>query len=604
MRRLRIGLLLLAAAPLQAATGRAEDAMVSLDARARSRSEVYITRHVDACVEPGDLELLRSGRMRIPHFGVLETRRFVFGRLWKATRSKSLRYAIHELRFLLPLAASARDDDRALLERRILDWANACGRPATASDAWRDPMTVAWRVLVLVYVHWTDARMRSSPSPLRERVARLVETHCAFLADRRHYDVHTNHGLVESFALLEAGRYLGRVADERTGARRLRTQLERSFSPQGTYRERSAQYHFAVGRWVRSWADYLGRWEAVDDSLLSTLVRTARRIDRSGRFLTDLDGLIVPVGDTDSVTAEAYGIDASGPSATVCRGRARALDVRACFHDPDVGYAAYRNPDAGDRRYVVLSCPVGRFAPRVHAHNDATALFVSVDGEILLGDAGRYTYDRGSGIRRSPRAGRRAPVFRPADARNHNLALWPRRWLLPLRCVDSRMETRGRVVTMQAALRPLIAGASAGVVRTVTIPPRARAIVSVRDVFRMSRTTSLRIAWHLGCDVRRVLDVRKEPGGCRVDFETVGGRRYVMDIVAPRRVIDSTTVYGPEARRAWYSPAERILRPVGLVTAYVTVSGCDSVVTTIRDARPRLTPPWRPLAGLGRRARR
>ncbi|HEU4365675.1 MAG TPA: heparinase II/III family protein [Candidatus Krumholzibacteria bacterium] len=522
--------------------------------------DLFLKRYSD----PDDLPDLRAGRVRVQHYDAVDAADFA----WE--RSSGTNYTwwmqMQEMRFLLPLISSRRESDRAIARDWLIRWFGAHMAGGLPPRLWGEPMTWAYRAMVFVYYLRTEERRREPDEDVVSILRGAILEHQRQLASGGFFDEQNNHGFIDALGLYETTRVYHDDAARRLALERLRTLAVKSVSAQGFHREHAPYYHFVVLRWLDEMVGYFARHPDVDADTEHELRGITGRMFTAAYYLQDQRGGIPQVGDTDSSSVFRFNrryrvTRAPGGAAT-------------CF-DTDAGYAVYKGA-ARDRRYVVFRQPAGRIDMRAHAHADGLSVLYAVDGETVLGDGGKYSYDK---------AGRRE-YFQSGWA--HNTILPPR---------SGSEVSRAPRVTEHPASVPLPEGTrwqasltygSFCATRTVDIPRDARTLV-VTDTVRVGTArapapVSATVLWNIGPSVRSVENVHAGTDGLWAwRLTTHGGRRFVLSVrVTPA---DSITVaaVGLERGRAmlgWYSPAHGVARPAPVVSL---VLGGEAVVETRVD---------------------
>jgi hypothetical protein len=524
-------------------------------------SPVYYERY-DEPLLPNEenLELLHKGLLKLRHFPAVDVTDFN----WTSGGVGDLSWwvQVEELRFLLPFIGSERREDQALARRWFESWyASQRGVPYINVVRWGDPMTAAYRGMVLVYYLKREVSRPDPDLRLVEELREAIREHQRFLADGRHFDTNSNHGLVEAMGLLEVTRVFPDPDLQRLGTKRMLTIVDISVSEKGTEMEHSPAYHFVFLDWLDRYAKYLKDLPFLDQDSVGRLFGYRRRMMDAAYYLQDHGGTVAQIGDSDSVrVADRY------PRFQPTGGGAGP----PVFSDLEAGFAVYKGErNRGDRRYVVFTVQSEPPEMPYHFHDDALSVYYGYDGETLLGDSGKYEYSpsRERGFFTSPAA--------------HN-TLFPVEYLRtrksgqPLFVADSVAVSggSGNVIFMGR-----ISHTSADVVRRVVIPANGN-WVKVEDAIRPPAEWSGRgasvlgeappytvVVWNVGPGVVSVQDVVPAGENEYAWLLTTGsGRRYRLQIaVDSGGVGDAHRIEVHSGSRfpmlGWYSPAQFVKRP-------------------------------------------
>ena len=504
-------------------------------------------------VLPGELDLLRQDRVKLPHYAPVDIADFDWTRNSRVEPMWFMQ--MQEMRFLLPAIASELPGDRALAKKSLVGWFRVYMTPEPRIRDWGEPMTVAYRAMVFVfYLKRESSRAEPDPDVVGLLNASIRE-HQRYLASPNESDDISNHAFIDALGLFETTRVF---ADRRAAAlalRRLRAMLDRSVTPRGVEKEHTPYYHFVVMLWVGQTADYLKRVPSVPGAFVEQLVACARRMRDAAYFLQDHGGVVPQIGDGDSVSVESFSAEyrvepVPGTGTTL--------------YDPDAGYAIYKgNALRGNCRYLVFRNPIDGTMPN-HAHTDVLSVYFSNAGETILADAGRYTYTPGP----------RRRYFLSACAHNTIVAsaslMAPPRHLTPLLARSVADRSNGETVSWFASR--VIAASECR--RAVYVDEQTN-VVSVVDSILPAGTAGepeeLAWVWNLGCDVVAVkASMPQRRDGWEWWLTTRRGQRVRMRIV----VSDSGSsppgsvelVRGQEdPMLGWYAPKQAVRRPTTVI---------------------------------------
>lgn len=576
MRGLLPCLVLLPVLAMPAALARAQDTGPEVDATLVPpagdflQSPVYYEHFRARYSRAGDLKLLRSGRVRVQHFGPVDVSTFQ----WFTSSSTNYTWwmQMEELRFLLPAIASDRPSDRAIAKDWLARWFTIHMAGNAPPRLWGEPMTWAYRAMVMVYYLKTELR-RDAPDPDVVGMLRgaLLE-HQEFLSRPENFDARSNHGLIDALGLLETTRVYADSTAIRRGNERMRSVIRASVSPRGAEIEQAAYYHFVFLRWLDEIRAYAPDASTIDSETVDLVRRTTRSMRDAAYFLQDQQGGIPQIGDTDSSRVDGFDADYR---------LLRSPGGATSFFDPAAGYAIEKDPAwTPARRYVVFCIPPSRAQMTYHRHDDPIAVLVALDGETVLGDAGRFEYE--------DTVERRFFV----SGRAHNTVLLAATMdrshtgLRTVRAVADRTSPAGAVWS---------AGLNLGTVhwfRTVRVPARGDGVAVLDTLHVANASTPARerrvvVLWNIGHDVAAVRARSRRRGGTwSWELVTRRGRRAVLTLrAADPALVESVRVARGEKSPllGWYSPNQGEMRPVSVIVATVRVDA-DTALETRLDA--------------------
>ena len=319
----------------------------------------------------------------------------------------------HEWVVLARVYASTRDP-RFLdqLARDLASWREA--NPLGIGINWNFAMEAAIRVHSLV---WCAGFLRGTANVLLPDLATAIYEHATFVSEHRsHFSSANNHVIVELSALIVAALALGGELRSLHGPAlaRLTSEIERQVFADGVNAEMATHYHAFVLEALVLVA-YLERAHAMP---LSDLEAVIQRMADYLRAIRCGDGSLLQQGDNDDGCILAF---LRSRHADQLLGAVAALGARPGPRDADPPSAsegafwltggttpAPIEPPPRSRRFadsgqVVLRSarliavfdagPFGFGSLAAHAHCDALAITLAVDGRRLLVDRGTYIYD-------------------------------------------------------------------------------------------------------------------------------------------------------------------------------------------------------------------
>jgi hypothetical protein len=320
----------------------------------------------------------------------------------------------HEWVVLARVYASTRDPrflDR--LARDLTSWRAA--NPLGIGINWSFAMEAAIRVHSLV---WCAGFLRGTANDLLPDLATAIYEHAAFVSEHRsHFSSANNHVIVELSALIVAARALGGEIRSLHGPAlaRLTSEIERQVFADGVNAEMATHYHAFVLEALVLVA-YLERAHAMP---LPDLEAVIQRMADYLRAIRCDDGSLLQQGDNDDGCILAF---LRGLHADQLLGAVAALGARPGPRDADPPSACegafwltggttpapIEPPPPRSRRFadsgqVVLRSarliatfdakPFGFGSLAAHAHCDALAITLAIDGRRILVDRGTYIYD-------------------------------------------------------------------------------------------------------------------------------------------------------------------------------------------------------------------
>jgi hypothetical protein len=427
--------------------------------------------------------------------------------------------------------------------------------------------------MVFVYFLKTEEQRPQPDLEVTSRLRESIRQHQEHLTGEHNFDRDNNHGMIDALGLLETTRAIPNRDVRALAFERIFTMVSNSVSDAGVEMEHAAVYHFIFLRWLDEIVKYTRALPGAPADFLARMQAVSVAMQGAAYFLQDHRGWIAPIGDTDSVSVDYYSRELR---------KERAPDGSRTLHDAKSGYAVYKGSKRHrDGRYVVFRQPQ-RILMSAHAHGDAMAVFLGYDGEVLLGDAGRYSYTPGA----------TRSYFKSPPAHNTILLPPPPGMVTPsLPVVTAVRDVSSPDTTMWTAdltLGPLLAS------RVVRIPVGRREVVVNDALFDMSPDTSsarVTIQWHIGKDIRRIEEKRSgENGVWEWKLTTRRGKhvRLQMEVRGDSALADPelTIVHGEEQPMlGWYSPSQGVMRGVPLIRLTVSARGGTFVETRIRTPR-------------------
>ncbi|MEJ2720762.1 MAG: heparinase II/III family protein [bacterium] len=338
---------------------------------------MFFELFANAYADSANLALLPEGKVRLIPLGVEDVGNFDWRHHARADLSWWMR--IEDLQYLLPAINSVDVKDKRLAREWVAGWCEAHERdPRPNPGAWQ-PMTAGIRALVLVRFLKELHDSGESDTGLDTRIRESILEHQRFLEKRENFEGRSNHGMWEALGLFETVRVTGGAETAAFALRRLTDVVNLSVSGMGIHKEHAAAYHFYFSRWLSDFVRYLETLD-VDVGALSGV---AARMRGAAYYLIDHGGNVPQIGDTDAMRIDPDSL-----------GTPEGARDRVLF-DESGGIAVFKDPPGRDSsRYIAFNIRQLRNLrlSLAHTHRDILAVYFSCDGEVILGDGGRYGY--------------------------------------------------------------------------------------------------------------------------------------------------------------------------------------------------------------------
>lgn len=528
---------------------------------------VFFERFLDRYSNPDDLPLLRDGKVRVNLYQPVDVSSFDWTR---GSADYTWFMQVQEMRFLLPLVASERRSDRALARSWLERWHQAYVGAGVPVHKWGEPRTFAYRAMVFVYYLKVERARRRPDADVVALLTQALALHQQFLKDNV-FEGRNNLALIEALGLLETTRVHPDAGARQLAFERLELMMRKLVSPLGTELENSPAYHFIVLKWLEEIGAYVHDLPSTPANLVGEVDSVTSGMRAAGYFLYDHTGRVAQIGDTDSMVVAGDAMTSAVPSSGASH-----------FWDRLAGYAVFKGVGQ-DHRYVVMRIPLPGVRWKEHLHSDALALWFSDDGEVILGDAGRYTYT--PGLLRD--------YFLSASAHNTVLPRFAAQERVPghfYRPVSSaRDESRGNSAVWWGVVEEV----NQRIARHVTVADGSASIVVVDSIqARDARAHDGRatVLWNLGADVVRVELAGNEAGTWWWNVITRRGRQLrlsveVRDHAGAQPLV--RTIRGQESPLlAWYSPRWGVRQPVWAIEVVINARPMAIVETRLTLPSP------------------
>lgn len=343
----------------------------------------------------------------------------------------------------------------------------------------------------------------SEHSEFLDYLEQSLVVHGQWLAKESFYSEHTNHGLEQARVLLLLGTvFEGELAREwqKVAIRRISSELEFSFTPEGVHVENSPAYHIFVFKVFSG---------IIKDYPAEVLGDLAEQFDQFSvkalNFITHIlrpDGKLPPIGDTEQLpTSDAYREmfghmpEYQHLRYALTKGKQGEVPPKLNRVYPSSGYAIFRNqwPAAKDYHLAFhLIAKVGCLS-RYHHQQDEGHISVYAGGEDWLIDSGMYNYINKDPVRRYMRGrpGHNVPLISDASYEqdfDHRMNAWQ---VLEY----SEEETSPRLAMQLDVLPPVTQ------IRRVNMDMES-SVLRVEDSFSADdeKERSITLQWHIPQD--------------------------------------------------------------------------------------------------------
>lgn len=524
-----------------------------------AESPVFFELYSKAYSDPANVDLFREGKIRLHPLGVHIIENFD----WRTHTRKDQSWWIRMERFeyMCPIFDSKADLDRAMAKAWVVNWLNIHEQNKQPNQGARDAMGIGMRAMMLArYIRYLEFE-EPEERDLIARLRKMMEWHQSFLAQPSHFNTTSNHGLWESMGLFETTRVVPDSAMTMTALKRLMQIVQIGVSGRGLEKEHAVAYHFYFSRWLWQYSEYLQSLDRLRWNDLPALAAAAKRMRDATWYMYDHAGRMPQIGDTDD--------------ATVKKVRERRRGADPVMFDPESGYAIYKDPDDTRNHRYVFFCiqnEKNRLPMPHHVHNDMMAVYYSYDGEVILGDGGRYSYSS-SVMRR---------FFQSSSA--HNVIMSAR-----FLAISNSSTSLAREVWCEYRKDEVTFGLgfpNMMIKRSVEIP-RKKAVVRVRDSLDVGEKHVA--LWNLGMDVSSFgIGEVTVTDGRRVHTFHLGTRRgqhFIMKLSVSGENRDPNEIEiikgSEKPLLGWQSPDYNMSWPVPVICVNVDPNGPIEILTEI-----------------------
>ncbi len=342
-------------------------------------SPVFFEMFYEDYADSANLDLLPNNKLHLGEFGTKDLGGFT----WEAKRVRNLSWWVNaeKMLYLLPLIASSDENHNKVAEEWFMKWARHHKMFRWPNRAAWNAMAAAIRSMVLVYFLKTEEIRDPQQTVLFRLLKEKLLNHQTFLSKGRNFDANSNHGMWEAIALLELTRVFPNARYKELALTRLLSLVERSVSAKGIHKEHAFAYHFGCLNVLAQCTDYLKSVSDLSWDGLAQLSDIEKRMLKACYFMQDHHGNVPTIGDSDEKrVTEQFRMQEGGNEENMC-------------FDKEAGFAIFKDGDeSNSRRYVVFNIQNEEPQFPFHFHNDVLAVYFNYDGEVILGDQGRYSY--------------------------------------------------------------------------------------------------------------------------------------------------------------------------------------------------------------------
>jgi hypothetical protein len=524
-------------------------------------SRTFFEMFYEEYSDTANLRLLHENKVQLKPLGTESIEDFD----WRTHRRKDQSFwmRMENFMYLLPLIESDKERDKQFVRRWVLKWLNVHEGNPRPNSGCTDAMTVGIRALAFA---WYVKRLESGTpryGMLIDRLIGSIKWHQEYLADPKHFNTTSNHGMWESMGLFETTRVVRDEKIRKLALQRVLKMAKISASKQGLHREHSTHYHYHFMHWLSNYVEYLEAMESLHFPEVAELVSARDRMRGATYFMYDHRRNLPQIGDTDKRRLDE-----------VPRWAKQKHGDMVLFDD-EAGYAIYKDPPSSRRkRYIIFNIQNEKHRPtmRFHFHNDRLAVYYSDDGEVILSDQGRYSYTNSS-VR---------TFYRSAAAHNlithHAMLSSAGMHLLKEAWFD--VDKKSFIFAAQDRQNVYK--------RQVRIPRKKSRFVVEDSIFARGHYALL---WNIGPDVRSVgVGKRTEHDGWRMynwKLVTQRGRKFSINV----KIKGESTTSSNEVQTlkgngnpylGWYSPGYNISVPSPLIMFSLRPTGPLVVVTEIK----------------------
>ncbi|UCH85027.1 MAG: heparinase II/III family protein, partial [Candidatus Latescibacterota bacterium] len=533
---------------------------------AHTEAPVFFELFAASYSDSANLDLFHKNKVRLIPLGI----EAIDGFDWRNHKRRDLSWwmRIEDFKYLLPAINSGRGADARFVRDWFNHWYEIHEQDPQPNPGAQQPMTVGIRAMVLVRLLRAVEALEERDTQIEERLRETITEHRHFLELDENFESRSNHGLWEAMGLFETARVDHDTGTAGYALRRMADVVEASVSEQGIHREHAAGYHFHVSRWLSEFVQYFASLGIDAWGDVEILADASGKMCGVSYYLFDHMGNIPQIGDTDARRVDPDSLSSA------------AEDRDPVLYDEDGGLAVYKDPPpSGLGRYLIF---VTRQLSKLtlslaHTHRDMLSVYFSCNGEVILGDGGRYEY--GNSVSRR--------FFVSSAAHNT---------IVPI----DKLDSTERIIGPIGGLPPRYSEQDGSVVfegfmnsqlvyRRLTIP-RDKSEFVVDDA--ISPEFDVVVLWNMGRDV---VDISPqsigEDDGREVHWWVVTtgkGRTFRLEVTLPPAVggNEATIAMAKGAKYpmlGWYSPGYREMVPVTVLKITVRTPGGAIVRTKVTE---------------------
>lgn len=210
---------------------------------------------------------------------------------------------------------------------------------------------------------------------------RIIKTHCEYLYNERYYKSN-NHGLMMDYALLNASRFVEDKQEKNMyidkAIYRVKYLLLRDFTRRGVHLENSPEYHRLVLTLIRKIENVLAKMKRNLGKDESELVKLAIQYKN---FIIQPDQNYPMIGDTGTIIEP------------------KTKKIFSDFVDYDAGLAILQNKNEERPKDSTMIVFKSGYHKLTHKHKDDLSYTLYMDGNELLMDSGKYSYNSKDPVR-------------------------------------------------------------------------------------------------------------------------------------------------------------------------------------------------------------
>lgn len=214
-----------------------------------------------------------------------------------------------------------------------------------------------------------------------EIFSRLLKTHCDYLYNERYYKSN-NHGLMMDYALLNASRFVVNKRDKNMyvdkAIYRVKYLLIRDFSRRGVHLENSPEYHRLVLNLIKKIEPALKK---LNRNLGKDEMEVIKLANEYKSYIIQPNQVYPMIGDTGTIND------------------AKIKKIYSDFVDYEAGVAILQNKNNNDLEKSTMLVFKSGYHKLTHKHRDDLSYTLYMDGNEVLVDSGKYSYNSKDSVR-------------------------------------------------------------------------------------------------------------------------------------------------------------------------------------------------------------